>query len=85
LAGEQFDAALRAAGLGGRAVGSGLRRVRRIATLLRAACLLDRFTQDELDLPVEAAQIVVRPALERSQQGRVDTKQEGLSLSHGTY
>jgi hypothetical protein len=41
--------------------------------------------QDELDLRVEAAQIVVRPALERVQQGRVDTKKKRLTLGHGSY
>jgi hypothetical protein len=41
--------------------------------------------QDELDLAVQAAQIVVRPALERFQQGRIDTKEKRLALSHETY
>ena len=50
-----------------------------------AACLLDGSAQDELDLPVEATQIVVGPALESLQQGRIDTKQKRLSFSHATY
>jgi len=53
----------------------------------RALCvapgLLDRAAQEELDLRIEAAQIVVRPALDGFQQGRVDTKQKRFTFGHG--
>ncbi len=75
----------RVGGLGGRAAGSGLRRVGLFARLLDAACLLDRAAQEELDLPVEAPQIVVRPALDGFQQGRVDTKEKRFPFSQGCY
>ena len=52
---------------------------------LRAACLLDRFAQHELDLPVEAAQIVVRPALKGLQQSGIDAKQEWFAFGHSSY
>ena len=47
-----------------------------------AAGLLERPAQKELDLPIHAAQIVVRPALDRFQQSRVNTKEEWFSCSH---
>jgi len=50
--------------------------------LLFSARLLEGAAQEELDLRIEAAQIVVRPALDRLQQGRVDTKQEGFPIRH---
>jgi len=72
--------------MGGRPGESGLRRVGPIAALLlQPTRLLDGPAQDELDLPVETAQIIVRPALKRLQQGRVDTKQERLAISHEVY
>jgi hypothetical protein len=39
--------------------------------------------QDELDLRVEAAQIVVRPPLYRIQNGAVDPQEKGFPLGHG--
>jgi len=51
--------------------------------LLQAAGLLGSPAQDELDLRVEAAQIVVRPALKGFQHGWIDTKQERFTVSHG--
>jgi len=69
----------------GRLAESGFWRGGRVGTLPGTASLLDGPAQDELDLPVEAAQIVVRPALEGLQQGRIDTKQKRLSFSHATY
>jgi hypothetical protein len=50
-----------------------------------ATCLLDGAAQEELDLPVEAAQIVVRPALDGFQQGSIDTEKKRFPFSHGTY
>ena len=47
-----------------------------------AARLLEGAAQEELDLRVEAAQIVVRPALDGLQQGWINTKQERFSVSH---
>ena len=47
-----------------------------------AARLLEGAAQEELDLRVEAAQIVVRPALDGLQQGWINTKQERFSISH---
>ena len=41
-----------------------------------------RIAQDELDLRVEAAQIVVRPALHRVEHGAVDPQEEGLPFGH---
>ncbi len=42
-----------------------------------------RVAQDELDLPVETSQVVVRPALERLQDVWVDPQQERFPLRHG--
>jgi hypothetical protein len=42
--------------------------------------LLGRPAQEELDLRVEAAQIVVRPALDGIQHGWIDTKQERFAV-----
>ena len=69
----------------GRLAESGFRRGGRVGALFGAAGLLDGPAQDELDLPVEAAQIVVGPALEGFQQGDVDTKQERFTLGHRVY
>jgi hypothetical protein len=44
--------------------------------------LLERTSKQELDLPVEAAQIVIRPAMHRLEQLRVDAKQERFAFSH---
>jgi hypothetical protein len=44
--------------------------------------VLQRATQDELDLPVQAAQVVVRPALERIEDVPVDAQQKGFTFSH---
>ena len=45
--------------------------------------LLQRPPQQELDLAVEAAQVVVCPALNRVEHLAVDPKQERLALGHG--
>jgi hypothetical protein len=47
-----------------------------------AAGLLEGAAQEELDLRVQAAQIVVRPALDGLQQGCINAKQERFSVSH---
>jgi len=86
--GCRFDKSRQMEGFWRRLAESGLRRVFGLAGVsgrFRAARLLDGPAQDELDLPVEATQIVVRPALEGLQQGRVDTKKKRLSFSHATY
>jgi hypothetical protein len=69
----------------GRPAESGLWRVRRVGGLAQATRLLGGPAQHELDLPVKASQIVIRPALKGLQQGRVDTKKKRLALSHATY
>ena len=43
-----------------------------------------RLAQQELDLPVEAAQVVLRPALDRVAEVAVDAQQERLPLRHGS-
>jgi hypothetical protein len=44
--------------------------------------LLQRAPEQVLDLGVEAAEVVVRPALDRVQEVAVHTQEEGLPLSH---
>ena len=41
-----------------------------------------RLPEEELDLPVQAAQVVVGPALERLQQPGVHPQEEWLPLGH---
>jgi hypothetical protein len=48
-----------------------------------AAGLLQRASQHELQLAVEAAQLVVGPALQCGVEGRVKPEQEGLAFRHG--
>jgi hypothetical protein len=50
-----------------------------------AAGLPERPAQEELDLRIETAQIVVRPALDGLQQRRIDSKQEGFPFGHGSW
>jgi hypothetical protein len=57
----------------------------RTAGVRIAAGLLEGPAQQELDLRVEAAQIVVRPPLDGLQQRRIDTKQEGFPIRHDAY
>jgi hypothetical protein len=90
--GARFDTSARMEGFPPRLAGLGFGRVGLVGLVglvgrvgLRAARLLDRPAQDELDLPIQAAQIVVRPALEGLQQGRVDTKEKRLTFGHGIY
>ena len=47
-----------------------------------ASRLLGRPAQEELDLRVEAAQIVVRPALDGVQHGGIDAKEERFAIGH---
>ena len=47
--------------------------------------ILEGPAQEELDLRVEAAQIVVRPALDGFQHRRIDTKQKGLTVGHASF
>src|SRR5258706_3836511 len=51
--------------------------------LLDPARVAQDAPQQELDLAVEAAQIVARPALQRGQNLGVDAQQERAALSHG--
>ena len=44
-----------------------------------------RPTQQKLDLAVQAAQVVVCPALNGLEYVAIDPKQERLALSHGRY
>src|SRR5688572_21601426 len=44
--------------------------------------LLQHLSQHELDLPVQAPQLVVRPRLQRFEDGGIDAKEERLALSH---
>jgi hypothetical protein len=44
-----------------------------------------RVPQDELDLAVQAAQVVVRPALNGIEYVAIDPEQKGLPFSHGRY
>ena len=73
--------------LDGSAFAHGLLALRRdgsfVGAVLQAAGLLGRPAQEELDLRVEAAQIVVRPALDGVQHRRIDAKEKGLSVYHG--
>lgn len=46
------------------------------------AGLLQRAAEDELDLRVGAAQIVVRPPLHGVEQPGIDPQEEGLALGH---
>jgi hypothetical protein len=43
---------------------------------------LERPAKQELDLGVEAAQVIVRPTLDRVQEVAVHAQEEGLPLSH---
>lgn len=46
------------------------------------ARILHRPPEQKLDLRVEAAQLVVGPALDRVEQVRIDTKQKRASVGH---
>src|SRR5688572_29691668 len=56
-------------------------RSRRLV-ILQPAGLLRRPAQDELDLRVEAAQIIVRPTLNGVKHGGIDSKQKRFALWH---
>ncbi len=45
----------------------------------------ERPSQDEVDLAVEATEIVVGPALERLEEGRIEPEEERFSIGHGGY
>jgi hypothetical protein len=42
-----------------------------------------RVAKEELDLGVQAAQVVVGPALNALEDARIDTKEEGFPVRHG--
>ena len=44
--------------------------------------MADRLAEQELDLPVQAPQLVVRHALDRVQEVAVHTQEERLTLGH---
>lgn len=50
---------------------------------LQPVAIKQRPPQDEFDLRIQAAQIVICPALDRFQHGRVDAEKEGFALGHG--
>jgi len=84
LACQQFDKTWRMEVFPRRLAASGCWRGGRVGIFPGPAGLLDGPAQDELDLPVEATQIVVSPALEDLQQRGIDTKKKRLSFSHAT-
>jgi hypothetical protein len=45
--------------------------------------LLQRAPQQELDLTVQTAQVVIRPPLHVVQQVAIDAKKKGFALCHG--
>ena len=51
----------------------------------KAPGLLQRMPQDELDLPVDAAQLVARPTLQRDDDLRIRAQQEWSTYSHTGY
>lgn len=51
----------------------------------RTPRLLKCLAQDELDLPVEAAQIVIRPPLDGVQQLAIHAEEEWFSVSHESW
>jgi hypothetical protein len=53
-----------------------------VGGIFEAAVVSEAFTQDELDLPVKGAEIVVGPLAEGVQDVPVDAQQESLSFSH---
>jgi hypothetical protein len=59
--------------------------VLRSSFLLQTARLSKRAAQEKFDLRVQAAQIVVRPALNGLEYLPVDPEQKRLPLSHGRY
>ena len=55
-------------------------RRRRRVIRLQPTAVHQRPAKDELDLRVEAAQVVVRPVLDRFQHGGIDAEEEGTAL-----
>jgi hypothetical protein len=53
--------------------------------LLLPSRFLEGAAEQELDLRVQASQVVVRPALQTLQDGGVDPKQEWLAFSHAVF
>jgi hypothetical protein len=62
-------------------LGSGASLSPHIVARLTAA-LDQRSTKDKLDLTVEAAQVIVGPALQRVEHRLVDPQKKGLAFSH---
>jgi len=56
-----------------------------VATPPKPARLPQRAPEEELDLRIEAAQVVVRPALDGLEDVSLDPDQEGLAIGHGRY
>jgi hypothetical protein len=54
-----------------------------LAPVLDALALGQGLAEDELDLSIDAAQLVVGPFLDGVEDGGVDTKKKGLPFSHG--
>src|SRR5881296_772360 len=60
------------------------RRARRLRRVLRQpSFLLERAAEQELDLGVQAAQLVRRPELEGVERPRIEPQQVGPALRHG--
>jgi hypothetical protein len=53
--------------------------------LLLASTILQRTPEQKLDLAVQAAQIVVGPALNGLEHLAVNPQQEGFAIGHGVY
>jgi len=47
---------------------------------LRSPGVPECHREQELDLPVQAADVVIRPALERLEERRVETKEKGFAF-----
>jgi hypothetical protein len=58
-------------------ISAGVRALR-----LQSPGVLQHAAEDELDLPVQAAQVVVRPALEGVEDVAIDPQQKRFPLSH---
>ena len=53
-----------------------------MARILQAALFLKDPSQDELDLPVQAPQLIVCPPLKRRENRRIDAEQERFPICH---
>jgi hypothetical protein len=56
---------------------------RRRSAVRKSAGFPERVAKQEFDLPVEASEVVIRPALQCLEQHRVDPEEERFTFSHG--